>query len=449
MAEFRYHGMSAAGRPVQGMLAARNKREAHLKLSELMRAKRFSLSSLEKKRTYVYKVQKGTERPVVGERKAYSPEELTRALRAIGYRVISVRRKLLDFNMRPPTRDVVMFIRLSADLLRENLPYDEVLQLLGADIQNKALKDSIKEISSDLKDGKEGKEVFAKQEGALGRFAAHMLGVASTSGNMVEIYESTAKFLERNQTFKKNLRSALIMPSVTVFLLLCATLFYVGYIFPKTAEMFLKFKMELPPMTKFTLDMSHFLQDHIFIILAVIFLPIAFGLKFAFSKKGRFYVDKYIIRLPIIGSVLHKTSIEIFCRVFTALYSGSGENIDVIRTAAEACRNRYMERQIKEITLPMMIKEGKGLVESLEKTGVFTDTALNRLRGGAETGTLRKTALQVANYYEKETTYKMKAIIDWVQVFVAFFVLIVMTAITVVSSETAIIKPKRPGVTAH
>jgi len=236
---------------------------------------------------------------------------------------------------------------------------------------------------------------------------------------------------------------------VTVFLLLCATLFYVGYIFPKTAEMFLKFKMELPPMTKFTLAMSYFLRDHAFIILAAVIVPIAIGLRFAFSKRGRLFVDKYIIRLPIIGAVLHKTSIEIFCRVFTALYSGSGENIEVLRTAAEACRNRYMERQIKEITLPMMIKEGKGLVESLEKTGVFTDNALNRLRGGAETGTLRKTALQVANYYEKETTYKMKAIIDWAQVFVAFFVLIVMTAITVVSSETAIIKPKRPGVTTQ
>jgi len=182
MAEFRYHGMSAAGRPVQGMLAASNKRAAHLKLAELMRAKRFSLSSLEKKRTYVYKVQKGTEKTVTAERKAYSPGELARALRAIGYRVISVRRKVLDFNMRPPTRDVVMFIRLGADLLREKLPYDEVLQLLGGDIQNKALRDAIKEISSDLKDGKEGKEVFAKQEVRLGVLGRTCLALRPQAG---------------------------------------------------------------------------------------------------------------------------------------------------------------------------------------------------------------------------------------------------------------------------
>ncbi|MCD6326066.1 type II secretion system F family protein [bacterium] len=447
MAEYRYHGMNSAGRPIQGLLTAKNKKSAMLKLTELMRVRRFNLNSLEKKRTYVYKVSKGNERAVRGERKAYSQEELSRALRAIGYKVLSVRRKPLDFRMSPPSSDVVMFIRLGADLLREKLPYDEVLELLGNDIQNRTLREAIKEISSDLKEGREGKEVFGKQEDALGRFPAHMLGVAAQSGNMVEIYESTAKFLERNQAFKKSLRSALIMPCVTVFLLLCAVLFYVGYIFPETAEMFLKFDMKLPPMTRFTLDVSYFLRDNIILLLIGTFVPIAVALKLAFTNKGRFLIDKYIIRLPIIGSLLHKTSIEIFCRVFTALYSGSGENIEVIRTSAEACRNRYMERQIKEIAIPMMIKEGKGLVESLERTGVFTENALNRLRGGAETGTLRKTALQVANYYEKETTYKMKAIIDWVQVFIAFFVLIVMTGITVVSSETAIMKPTMPGVT--
>ena len=428
-------------------MTAKNKKSAMLKLTELMRVRRFNLNSLEKKRTYVYKVSKGNERAVRGERKAYSQEELSRALRAIGYKVLSVRRKPLDFRMSPPSSDVVMFIRLGADLLREKLPYDEVLELLGNDIQNRTLREAIKEISSDLKEGREGKEVFGKQEDALGRFPAHMLGVAAQSGNMVEIYESTAKFLERNQAFKKSLRSALIMPCVTVFLLLCAVLFYVGYIFPETAEMFLKFDMKLPPMTRFTLDVSYFLRDNIVLLLIGTFVPIAVALKLAFTNKGRFLIDKYIIKLPIIGSLLHKTSIEIFCRVFTALYSGSGENIEVIRTSAEACRNRYMERQIKEIAIPMMIKEGKGLVESLERTGVFTENALNRLRGGAETGTLRKTALQVANYYEKETTYKMKAIIDWVQVFIAFFVLIVMTGITVVSSETAIMKPTMPGVT--
>jgi len=105
-----------------------------------------------------------------------------------------------------------------------------------------------------------------------------------------------------------------------------------------------------------------------------------------------------------------------------------------------------MDKQIKEIAIPMMLKEGQGLVEALEMSGVFTRNALSRLLSGAETGTIRETALQVANYYEKETTYKLRAIIDMIQVVIAMLIMIVMTAITIVSSETAVMKPKMPGV---
>ena len=72
----------------------------------------------------------------------------------------------------------------------------------------------------------------------FGKFTAYMLGLASKSGNMTDIYKATAKFLDRNMEFRKSLRSALITPAVTLFVLFLAVLFYVGYIFPETAKLF-------------------------------------------------------------------------------------------------------------------------------------------------------------------------------------------------------------------
>ena len=155
-------------------------------------------------------------------------------------------------------------------------------------------------------------------------------------------------------------------------------------------------------------------------------------------------MDRFVWKIPVIGSLLHKTSIEIFCRVFYALYSGSGENIDVIRMASEACGNAYMEHQVKTIALPMMIQKGAGITEAFEATGVFTKTAISRFHSGAETGTVKHTAYQLAEYYEKETTYKMKNAIDFIQLWIAMVIMIVLTALTIVSSETATIKPKNP-----
>ena len=159
------------------------------------------------------------------------------------------------------------------------------------------------------------------------------------------------------------------------------------------------------------------------------------------TPKGKLMLDKYIIHIPVIGDLLHKTSIEIFARVFYTLYSGSGQNIEVIRVASEACRNKYMEKQIKEIAIKMMLKDGAGLVESIEATEVFSNTAISRFRLGAESGALRENAKQLAEYYEVQTTYKMESVIDTINLFINLFIMVALIAITVVSSEAAIIQP--------
>ena len=445
MSEFRYTGLNPQQKRITGYLEAKNKTEAKQRIALISRQKGFTLSSVQKKSTYLYKVSRQGGSPIRGEQQAYSKEEVELALRRMGFDNVHVEKSLIDIRMKPPQGDIITFIRLSADLLREKLPFDEILSLLETDINNKSMKKVIKEILSDLKDGKDGEEVFSKQEYFLGKFPAKMLGVASKSGNMAEVYENTAIFLERVHDFKKSIRSALLMPSITMLVLLAAVIFYIGYIFPATAEMFASFGAELPPMTDFSLKMSHFLTGNISWIIALMVVPPLILLRLATTKKGQIVTGQFAIKAPILGPIMHKTSIEIFCRVFNSMYSGSGENIEVIRTAAEACNNKFMEKQIKEVTIPMMVREGKGFVESLKAADVFTDNALTRFNTGAESGTLKKVSLQIARYYEKESKYKMQAIVDWIQVFVSMIIMIVMTLLTVVSSETAVFSPKMPG----
>ncbi|MEK6756715.1 MAG: type II secretion system F family protein [Bacteroidota bacterium] len=450
MADFKIEGITVGGKPVSGMIGADSLKDAKQKASQMAAEKKFKLTGVFERVGWLYRVQKGTEKPIDGEQKAYTKDEVKQALEKMGYRVIYVRKKLFGNKQRAaPAVEVITFVRLSADLMRQKLPFNEILLLLMNDIGNPALRDAVKEINSELKQGKDSEKVFLKQSPVLGKFTANMLGLASKSGNMTEIYESTAKFLERNAEFKRNLKSALIMPLVTLFILFLAVLFYVGYIFPATAEMFEKFKIELPPMTKATLSFSRWLTANFLPLLIAIFVPIIFLMRFLSTDRGRFIMDKSIIKVPVVGPLLHKTAIEIYCRVFYSLYSGSGENIDVIRMASEACGNKYMEHQIKTIAIPMMLEKGKGLTEAFQATGVFTQTAISRFNSGAETGTVKNTAIQLAEYYEKETTYKLKNAIEVIQLSVSMIIMLVLTALTLVSSETATIRPKAPGTLIH
>ena len=449
MAEFRVEAMSSTGQPIQGILEAESIRAAKKKAAQMAQQRKLRILRVIPRSTWVYKVQRGTEKPVTGEQKAFTKAEVQDALQKMGYRVIHVQKRLLDLKMKPPSAEIVTFVRVSADLIRQKLPFNEVMQLLVNDIQNRTLREAVKDINTELKQGRDSEKAFIKHEAALGRFTAHMLGLASKSGNMAEIYESTAKFLERQSEFKKNLRSALITPIITLIVLFGACVYYVGYIFPATAGLFRKFNIDLPPMTKATLDISDFLVDNMFFITLLTVIPTVLAVRFFTTEKGRFILDKYVWRVPVMGQLLHKMSIEIFCRVFYALYSGAGENIEVIRMASEACGNKYMEHQIKTVAIPLMVQKGTGITEAFEASGVFTKTALARFHSGAETGTVKNSALQLGEYYEKETSYKMRNAIDFIQLIISFVIMIVLTALTIVSSETATIHPKNPALGAN
>ena len=237
----------------------------------------------------------------------------------------------------------------------------------------------------------------------------------------------------------------MITPAITMLVLMATFVWYIWYIFPQTAGLFADLNVELPYLTSKTLAFSYWMDANYGWVFLVSFLLIGSLVAFARSDKGKFFFHKNLIRLPVIGSLLHKLNIEIFCRVFGVLYSGSGENISVIRIAAEASNNTYMEHQIKTITIPMMVGQGEDLVKSMEASGVFTSMALARFRSGAETGNVRHSAQQMADYYENETTLKLRATVEGIQTGVAIIITIAIVFLTLISSEIALVQPSSTG----
>ena len=449
MVEYKFNAQKLNGQAITGTLTADNSSDGKKKIQRLAEKNQLKLVTVEKKSTFLYKAQKGNDKPIRGEQKAFNKKEVEDALARLGYKVVSVNKKLLDYQAKPPVSEIVTFVKISSELLDQKLAYGEILTLLINDTQNLALKNTLKEINNELKKGADSQATFLKYQDIFGKFTAYMLGLASKSGNMAEIYRATAKFLERNQEFRKNMRSALITPMVTVFVLFLSVIFYVGYIFPETAKLFVRFGVELPPMTAFTLKISDFLIENPYLVVAFCIIPPIALWQFSRTEKGKYLIDQYTLKLPIIGSLVHKTLIEVFCRVFYTLYSGSAESIEPIRIAAEAAGNTYFEDKVKNVAIPLMVKKGVGVTDAFEASGVFTETALSRFHSGEETGTIKNTALQLANYYETETVYKLKNLIEIIQVGIAMVIMVVMILLTLVSAETATVRPKTPGTASN
>ena len=441
LSEFRYHAINRAGKTMQGTVYAKNKRTAEKLIEQNAQKFNLTIQKIHKKRLFLFTVKLPNGKKVKGRQYAFEKSEVENALRKMGHQNVKIEPALIDIKTKPPYASVLMFINLSTFLLKEKMSYDKILRMLADDESNLTLREALKKIESELKKGKEGTEVFARYEDIFGKFPAYMLGLATKSGNMAQVHEATSKFMERDMEYKKSLRKALLSPAMTVLFMFAAVGYYIGVIFPKTAGLFEDFGIDLPTMTAATLRLSEFIGTYWWVMLLMILTPIIILGAYWRTEKGRIKRDKMMIKLPLIGHLLHKSSIEIFFRVFAAIYSGSENNIDTLTAAAEACRNSYMEHGVKEIAIPLMLKEGMGLIPALIKANVFNRSTINRLKSGTEAGNILSSAKQIAAFYEKETTYKMEVLIESIQSIIGAFIAIVITLLTIVSSEIALVSP--------
>lgn len=439
--EVRFKGVNSQGKLVQGTFSVSSRKEVKDYVTKLTQRHQIRVQSIEYKKDFNYKVKMPMGKAFTGRQSAYSKDEVAQALKRMGYNDFVINQVIFDLKLRPSAQDIMMFIKLSTNMLKDKMSFGKILSMLAEEQPNRMMREALIQIESQLKQGVEGREVFMRFTDIFGKFPAFMLGLATRSGNMTEIFEATNKFIERDMEIRKNIKKTLISPMFAIVATIGAVVYYVVDIFPATAELFIKYKMPLPPMTKATLQLSDWLGNYWFVLLLVFAIPTIVVWRWWATPKGRIWKDKNIIKLPIVGNLIHKSSIEIFFRVFGTIYSGAGDNIETIKTAAEACRNAYMEQQVKNITIPLMLKEGEGFVPAMEASGVFTKTALTRLKTGSETGNILQAAQQIATYYEAETTYKMQAMIEYIQSFVGIFIAVAITALTVVSAEIATVSP--------
>ncbi|MBI2619715.1 MAG: type II secretion system F family protein [Ignavibacteriales bacterium] len=436
--EYRLQARDQTGRVVQRFIYATSFLQARKKAKTICQLNKSSLVSLKKKRNYNYSVRRGN-KEITGVQSAYSRQEVVSALERLGFKVKFVR-LAFEFKMAASTGELVSFIGTSAKLLEQKMPYTEVLRIMSNNVRDNYLKMALRDIIQDLKNGVDSREAFARQGKVLGEHTALMLGIASKSGNMTSIFQSVAQLVERQADFKKGLTSSLILPAVTSLTLVGAIAFYVVYLLPQMAEMLAPMTSTMPPLTRATLEFSSFVQENIGWIITLSLLAITGFYAYIFSPTGKMAFHRFVIRVPYVGRILRNTSVEIFCRVLGIVYTSSGENIDAIRLAGEACGNRYLDKQVKTVAVPLMLKYGTELAHALDQTIFFPEMVISRFRTAGETGDVKATSTQLADYYQMENQYSMKNLVSFIEVAISMIIMVALVFLTYLSSETATIR---------
>ena len=387
------------------------------------------------KKVFRYSVKKGT-KVIEGFQNANSADEVRRNLAKLGFEIKYVRRHY-ELQMRASSSEIVSFVVTSSRLLEQKLPYSEVLQIMANNTKDKYLKGALRNIILDLKNGVDSREAFAKQGKVFGEHVALMLGIASKSGEMTSIFKSVAALVERQAEFKKGLISSLMMPAITSVTVIGAIVFYAVYLVPKMMDMLAPVMETTPPLTAATMEFSKILQANYGTIVGVFILVVGSFYGFLMTERGKLIRDQTIVRIPYVGKILRNTSTEIFCRVLGIMYTSSSENIEAIQIAAEASGNLYLAHRVRTVSVPSMLKYGTELSKALTIAEFFPDVFISRFSTASETGAVKETAMQVADYYQMENQFSMKNLMAFIEIAITVVIMGALVFLTLLSTETA------------
>jgi type IV pilus assembly protein PilC len=314
---------------------------------------------------------------------------------------------------RVKDKDLVIFTRQFSTMIDAGVPILRGLSILRVQTKSVVLKKVIEEIEADVQGGSSLSEALAKHPKVFSTIYVSMVQAGETGGILESVLDRLAAQQEKDAALRSKIRGAMVYPAVIFSVTLGAFYILMTFIVPKIGAILKSIsngKAQLPIYTRALLSLSHILRQPAFILTVVIGMPIFiyFFRRFIHTKKGKYAWDSFLLRIPLVGTIITKTAIARFARIFASLMTAGVSIVSAIETTAGAIGNAVIEKELLDCS--KAIQDGSQLSVELEKSKHFPPIVSQMLAVGEETGKTDEIILKVADFYEDEVTEAVGAI---------------------------------------
>ena len=346
-----------------------------------------------------------TNESIAGERFSNSAQALAAALRREQIAPMSIREKRgMGLSLSPRRRvsqtEIAIFTRQFAVMLNAGLPLVQCLEAIGSQHPNAAFKDVLEQVRGDVEGGSTLSDAMARHPKVFDPLFTNMIAAGEAGGMLDTILQRLSIFIEKIVKLKRAVRSAMIYPVIILLVAVSVVTVIMWKVIPVFRTLFEGFNVELPLITRIVIAASGFVESYILAIAALLGLA-AFGLKtFYRTEHGRQVIDRFLLRVPILGEILRKISVARFTRTLATLLTSGVAILEGLDITSRTSGNAVLEEIIH--SLRKHIEEGKTLSEPMRQSGFFPAMVIQMVSVGESTGELDNMLVKVADYYEEE-----------------------------------------------
>jgi len=325
-------------------------------------------------------------------------------LKRQGYRVtkIKIKPKPLFTRTREITPgDIAIFSRQLATMLKAGVPLVQAFDIIGKGHENPSMQLLLLSIKVNLESGDTLAESLEKNPQHFDELFCNLVEAGESAGVLETLLDKIATYKEKTESMKKKIKKALTYPTAVIVVAFIVTAILLLFVVPVFEDLFKSFGADLPIFTRMIVDMSKALKQIWWIILAII---IAAVYSFSYFKKrsrafNRF-LDKSLLKAPIIGIILNKSAIARFARTLSTLSAAGVPLVSALSSVSGACGNiMYSEAVLK---MREEVATGQRLQFAMLQTMLFPHMVQQMIAIGEESGSMDAMLAKVADFYEEE-----------------------------------------------
>ncbi len=387
--------------------------------------------------TFSYQARDMSGKIVSGIQDALNEDNAVTSLMSRGLMVLSLQQKAAATKSRKKTwsvkeTDLVLFTRQLSTMIEAGISLVQALTALYDQCDPKRQK-SLRHIISDVTTRVQGGETFhesiAKHPRVFDRLFVSMVKAGEHGGLLAEILDRLAGFLEASARLRKKIKSAMTYPVIVICIAMAITTFLIVKVVPIFGEIFQDFGSKLPAPTQFLIDVSDFMRGEWYFLLGGI-VGIFFGVRtFLRSTRGKQLWDRWKLKLPVFGPLIHKICMSRFARTFAQLIRSGVPILEVLDIVGGASGNHVVETSIKGVSDD--VEKGDNLSVALSKKAIFPPMMLRMVAAGEATGKIDTMLEKMADFWDEEIEAMLDALTSLIEPMLIVFLGVIVGGIVI------------------
>lgn len=298
------------------------------------------------------------------------------------------------------TEKIIMTRNLGA-MFSTGLPLVKSFDILSAQTKNVKLKNALLDIKERISKGENLSGALSWYPDIFSNFFQSMVKVGEESGTLEEVFQILSLQLSKEHELKSKIKNAMIYPAVILVTMLAVGILVITFVLPGLNAFFTDLNVSVPIYTKIVFDLGDFLSKKWYLVVVVFLLLIVIGSLSLRTKKGKWLLDTFLIKIPFISTIVKKNNSAFLVRSLSSLFASGVSIVKSLEVASETVGNYYFKKATIEAA--EKVTKGEKLSSSLKSyQSIFPIGVIEMIEVGEETGRTSDILKKLADFYEEE-----------------------------------------------